>query len=107
MSYELPTPPASLPTDLVNQLNESSPERLHDVATYAEELAEHKEREARLKKDADQDEVEERPEDLPDDVPAKATITIKDINDNRYYYWQWRDGDKVRSQYKGPVNPEE
>lgn len=50
---------------------------------------------------------EERPDDLSDDVPSKATITIKEINDNRYYYWRWRDGDKIHSQYKGPVNPDE
>ena len=81
-----------------------SPEQLQGIATYAEALAEHKEREARLEEPADQKEVEERPEDLPDDVPAKATITIKEINDNRYYYWQWRDGSQVRSQYKGPVD---
>ncbi|ELY26512.1 hypothetical protein C500_15155 [Natrialba magadii ATCC 43099] len=54
-----------------------------------------------------EDDVDDRPEDLPDDVPAKATITIKEINDNRYYYWQWRDGEKIRSQYKGPVSPDE
>ncbi|EMA14150.1 hypothetical protein [Haloarcula amylolytica] len=107
MSLEPPNPPESLPTEVVNTLNESSPERLRDVATYAEELAEYKEREARLEEESDQDEMEGRPDDLPDDVPAKATITIKEINDNRYYYWQWREGDKVRSQYKGPVNSEE
>ncbi|WP_430639652.1 hypothetical protein [Haloferax volcanii] len=107
MSYEPPTPPSRLPTDIVNVLNESTPDRLRDVATYAEALAEHKEREVRLEEEADQDEVEERPDDLPDDVPAKATITIKEINDNRYYYWQWREVDKVTSKYKGPVNPDE
>ncbi|WP_226483181.1 hypothetical protein [Natrinema amylolyticum] len=106
MSYEPPTPPASLPTEIVNTLNESTPERLRDVATYAEELAEHREREARLEKPADQDEVEEQPDDLPDDVPSKATITIKEINDNRYYYWQWREGEKIKSKYKGPVDSE-
>ena len=44
---------------------------------------------------------------FPMTSPSKATITIKEINDNRYYYWQWRDGDKTRSQYEGPVNPDE
>jgi hypothetical protein len=107
MPSEPPTPPTSLPTEIINTLNELTPEYLQDVATYAEALAEHREREARLKEDANQNEVEERPNDLPDDVPAKATITIKEINDNRYYYWQWRDGEKIRSQYKGPVNPDE
>ncbi|AKU09878.1 hypothetical protein [Haloferax gibbonsii] len=106
MSYEPPTPPPNLPTEVVNALNQSSPTRLRDVARYAEELAEHKEREARLEDESPEGELEERSDDLPDDVPTKATITVKDINDNRYYYWQWREGDKIKSKYKGPVNPD-
>jgi len=107
MSYEPPTPPADLPTDVIDTLDDYSPEILRRVASYAEELAEYREREARLSEAEEEDEIEKRPDDLPDDVPSKATITIKEINDNRYYYWQWRDGDKIRSQYKGPVNPDE
>jgi hypothetical protein len=107
MSYEPPTPPANLPTKIVDALNEATPEHLRDAASYAESLAEHKEREARLEEETDDADVEERPDDLPDDVPAKAAITIKEINDNRYYYWQWREGDSVTSKYKGPVNPDE
>lgn len=106
MSNKPPTPPASLPTEIVNTLNELTPKRLRDVATYAEALAEHKNREARLEKEGD-DDIEGRPEDTPEDVPTKATITIKEINDNRYYYWQWREGESVKSKYKGPVNPDE
>ncbi|MYL16749.1 hypothetical protein GLW36_08825 [Halorubrum terrestre] len=106
MSHQPPSPPADLATEVVNALNGSSPEQLRDVATYAEALAEHKEREARLEESPDQEEGEEQPDELPDDVPAKATITIKDINDNRYYYWQWRDGEQVKSKYKSPVNPD-
>jgi len=107
MSYEPPTPPAELPSDIVDTLNGCSPDQLQHVARYAEELAEHKAREARLEEESEEEEIEERPDDLPDDVPAKATITIKEINDNRYYYWQWREGDTVTSKYKGPVNPDE
>ncbi|MCD2201393.1 hypothetical protein LPA44_16100 [Halobacterium sp. KA-4] len=102
MSYEPPTPPADLPTDVVDTLDGYSPELLRDVACYAEELAEHRKREARLAEAEEEDEVDEQ----PDDVPTKATITIKEINDNRYYYWQWREGEKVRSKYKGPVSPD-
>jgi len=87
MSYEPPSPPANLSTEIVDALNEATPEHLRDVGRYAEALAEHKERETRLKEEADNADVEERPDDLPDDVPAKATITIKEINNNRYYYW--------------------
>ena len=106
MSYEPPTPPAELQTDIVNTLNSYSPDQLQHVARYAEELAEHKAREARLEEESDDDEIDNRPDDLPDDVPSKATITIKEINDNRYYYWQWREGDKIKSKYKSPVNSE-
>jgi hypothetical protein len=107
MSYEPPTPPADLPTEIVDTLNEYSPDQLQHVARYAEQLAEHKAREARLEEESDEGEIDDRPDDLSDDVPSKATITIKEINDNRYYYWQWREGDKVTSKYKGPVNPDE
>ena len=86
MSYEPPTPPAELPTDIVNTLNGYSSDQLQHVARYAEELAEHKARKARLEENSDEDEIDERSDDLPDDVPLKATITIKEINDNRYYY---------------------
>ncbi|WP_254280734.1 hypothetical protein [Haloarcula marina] len=106
MSYEPPTPPAELPGEIVNTLNGYSPDQLKHIARYAEELAAHKAREARLEEESDDDKIHERPDDLPDDVPAKATITIKEINDNRYYYWQWRDGDKIKSKYKGPVTPD-
>lgn len=109
MSYEPPTPPAELSKEIVNTLNRHDPEKLDHVATYAEALAEHKRRKTRLEEpeDEDENEIKERPNDLPDDVPAKATITIKEINDNRYYYWQWREGDKVKSKYKSPVNATE
>jgi hypothetical protein len=106
MSDEPPTPPADISTDLVDTLNGYSPDQLQQVARYAEELAEHKAREARLEEEAAEDEIDERPDDLPDDVPSKATITIKEINDNRYYYWQWREGEKVKSKYKAPVDTE-
>ncbi|OYR63021.1 hypothetical protein DJ71_23420 [Halorubrum sp. E3] len=107
MSYEPPTPPADLSTDTVDTLNDYSPDQLQHVARYAEELAEHKAREARLEEESGDNEKDKRPDDFPADVPAKATITIKEINDNRYYYWQWRDGEKIRSQYKGPVSSDE
>lgn len=106
MSYEPPTPAAELSTEIVNTLNGYAPDQLRQVARYAEALAEHREREARLE-EADEDDIEERPDGLPDDVPAKTTITIKEINDNRYYYWQWRDGEKIRRKYKAPVSPDE
>ena len=53
MSYEPPTPPATLTTEILNTLNESEPEQLREMATYTEALAEHREREARLTEPAE------------------------------------------------------
>jgi len=103
MPNEPPTPPAELPSEIINTLDGCPPERLRAVSRYSDELADYKERMAGL----EEDQSHTRPEDLPDDVPARATVTIKEINDNRYYYWQWREGEKVTSKYKGPVNPDE
>ncbi|OVE82949.1 hypothetical protein [Natronolimnobius baerhuensis] len=107
MSDEPPKPPAELPDDLGDAITDYSSDQLRRIAHYAEALAEYQEREARLAEKSDSSDIEERSADLPDDVPSKATTTIKEINDNRYYYWQWRDGDQIKSKYKGPVNPDE
>ena len=74
----------------------------------SEAQSEYRECEAHLAEGDDerQRRQEGRSDDLPDGVPSKATLTIKEINDNRYY-WQWRDGDQVKSKYKGPVDSTE
>jgi hypothetical protein len=59
MPSEPPTPPAGLPADVVDTLNRYDPDRLRDVARYAEALAEHKAREARLEERSHEDEVDE------------------------------------------------
>ncbi|QFU84230.1 hypothetical protein [Natronorubrum aibiense] len=106
MSCEPPTPPQELPTGILETFDDFSPKLLRHVARYSKELAEYREREARLTENEENEVVEERSEDFPDDVPSKATITVKEINDNRYYYWQWREGEKIKSKYKGPVDSE-
>lgn len=106
MSDSSPMPPSELPTDIVNALDSYLPELLRHVAHYAEELAEYRERKARLDDTDDEDEIEKRPENLPDGVPSKATITTKEINNN-HYYWQWREGDQIKSKYKGLANSDE
>ncbi|MDS0261221.1 hypothetical protein NDI56_17615 [Haloarcula sp. S1CR25-12] len=37
--------------------------------------------------------------------PSKGTLTTKTIKGREYYYLQWRDGEKVKSQYVAPVDP--
>ena len=97
----------SAPCCFVRDAFHDTLEQLQHVARYAEELAEHKARKARLEEEAAEDETDDRPDDLPDDVPSKATITIKKIKNNRYYYWQWREGNRVKSKHKSPVNPDD
>jgi len=49
-----------------------------------------------------------RPEFDPrsfDDVPLSASVTVKETYDGyKYYYWQWRDGDTIRSKYIQPAD---
>lgn len=36
---------------------------------------------------------------------SKGNLTTKTIDGRDYYYLQWREGDKVKSQYVGPISP--
>jgi len=102
---EEPTQPATLPSDIVDECLALSVDQLQELAKYAESLAEYREREKRL--EGEDESSDEAPDDRPDEVPAGASVTVKEINDNRYRYWQWRDGDKIKSKYIGPANPDE
>lgn len=99
-----PTPPATLPSDLTDKCRSLSADQLRELARYAESLAEYQERQARL--EADDESPDNEPDERPDGVPTGASVTIKEINDNRYRYWQWRDGDKIKSKYIGPADSE-
>jgi len=43
--------------------------------------------------------------DESDVPPEKGTLTTKTIDERKYYYLQWREGEQVKSQYVAPVNP--
>ena len=107
MPYEPPTPPNGVPEPLLDRLRNQSPDDLRRIAEYAEALAEHRDRESRLSEDGSQENQDLPDLDRPKGVPSKATVTTKTINENQYYYWQWRDGDKVKSWYIGPVDAAE
>jgi Ni/Co efflux regulator RcnB len=105
---EPPATPTGLPPDLVSALDGCTPAQLRDIAGYASDLATHKERAADEETDSDGEEEDatETAPDPPSDVPARATLTTKEINGHRYHYWQWRDGDTIRSKYRGPAGAE-
>ena len=100
---EEPTPPATVPSDLIEGCRTLSPDQLRELARYAKSLAEYQDRQTRA---ADEESHDADPDQRPDGVPAGASVTVKEINDNRYRYWQWRDGDTIKSKYIGPAETE-
>jgi len=107
--------PDSCPKYLAEGLDKQSPETLDEIGEYARALAEQK-------RHAAQQELEEQAvdDDMPDDwddeewavaleesgadgeVPSGATLTTKEIKGRQYYYWQWREGEIVKSKYVRP-----
>jgi len=58
--------------------------------------------------DEDEDEWREALEEAFEEAEisrSKGTLTTKTIDGRDYYYLQWREGDKVKSQYVAPVSP--
>ena len=111
MDASEPTPPDDVAQYLLDGLDRQDADTLRSIAAYAERLADWRELQAAADlEDGDDEVVRESSEDLddlPDDVPRKASVVVKEINDNRYEYYQWREGSTVKSQYKAPVNPSE
>jgi len=92
------------PKYILEGLEKQSPETLREIAQIATEMADKKERQ--LEAELEEQEVNNMPDDLArDDAPSRATLTTKKINGNQYYYWQWREGEKIESEYIRPVDP--
>ena len=92
------------PKYILEGLEKQSPETLREIAQIATEMADEKERQ--LEAELEEQKIDDQPEDLDrDDAPFSATLTTKKIKGNQYYYWQWRDGEKIRSEYIRPVDP--
>lgn len=111
MTDEVPQAPASIPKYIRDGLEKQDEQTLRDIAEYAGALAEFRQAET-TEEEAAEDTVEETDavsdEELDRrDAPARATRVTKEINENRYYYWQWREGEKIKSEYIGPVKDSE
>ena len=55
----------------------------------------------------DEDEWEKRVEEAhenSDMPPEKGMLTTKTIGERQYYYFQWREGEQVKSQYVAPLS---
>lgn len=110
-----PDPPASLPKYLREGATKQDAATLRELAAYATALADWKEADAATALDDAAVDDDETPSEYDDaewedaldstGAPPRATITVKEINGNRYYYYQWRDGDAIKSEYIAPVSP--
>ncbi|SIR75490.1 hypothetical protein SAMN05421858_3638 [Haladaptatus litoreus] len=130
----MPKPPKPQPSDLlpkyiVEGLQKQDSETLRAVADYAQELRVYRAAQAETDREtavgthhseqATANELVARAQSkgISDDsadwnaivekgVPAKASIVTKTISDNQYYYFQWREGDRIKSEYIAPVSPQ-
>lgn len=110
-----PTPPDRIPKYIAEGLAKQDAGTLRAIATHAEALAAHREAVAEGTLEEETTAEDDRPDDWDDDeweaavegteAPAKATLTVKTINGNDYYYYQWREGDEIRSEYVAPASP--
>jgi len=117
-----PEAPSDLPKYLGEGVEKQSPERLRDLIEYADQMADWKEAQAdrELEEQAEKEDVDTTPDeweqqewkevvddarDEADIKPGKGTLTTKNIDDRDYYYLQWREESKIKSQYVAPVNP--
>ncbi|ELZ17677.1 hypothetical protein [Natrinema limicola] len=95
---ERPTPPPELDSvsdETRDELIAQDEATLRAVSSYLETLAAWK----------DQHDGEDtsssdglEPETYPDGVPKRATVSVTEIAGTEYYYYQWRDGDEIRSE---------
>lgn len=121
MSAGPPPVSDSVPKYIRDGLEKQDAETLREISRYAERLADHLEEQAKQELEAASERaVDEPPDDWGDDewddaledaydkadIPSsKGTLTTKTIDGRDYYYLQWREGDKVKSQYVAPVVP--
>lgn len=94
-----PAPPNDLDPELravLEALGEEDAETFQTVASYVDDLATWAESSA----DRESESAADGEIPFPDDVPDRASVTITEIDGTEYYYFQWRDGDEIRSKTK-------
>lgn len=115
-----PDPPDSAPKYIVEGLGKQDAETLHELADYAQRLAEWRTAQAAAELEEEATDVDGSPEEWDDDkwddaldearekadLPSgKGTLTVKTIDNRGYYYLQWREDSTIKSQYVAPVSP--
>ncbi|QLG48455.1 hypothetical protein [Natrinema halophilum] len=98
---ERPTMPVELERperDAIRELEDRDPATLRAAGRYLTALGSWKER-----RDTDRDGAESTPVDaesdeFPDEVPERASVSVTEIGGTEYCYYQWREGDEIRSE---------
>jgi len=96
---ERPTPPPELDSvsdETRDELMAQDSATLRAMSSYLEELAAWKDRHDDGEDASSSDGAE--PETYPDGVPERATVSVTEIAGTEYYYYQWREGDEIRSE---------
>jgi hypothetical protein len=105
-----PERPEEIPTYIVDGLERQDPETLREIATYAELLARHRERE--ISRDELEDAVGEGEEleSVQEESDGKGVVVKKRIPCGKdcngcphgpYEYRAYREGDQVKTEYLG------
>ncbi|WP_158059478.1 hypothetical protein [Halorussus halophilus] len=112
-----PLSPDDIPKYLTEGLQRQSATRLREIANYADQLASYKEAKAEQELEERATDIEETPEGWDEETwtdtieeseaPGRATLTTKEIDGRQYFYYQWREGDEIKSAYVAPVSPSE
>jgi hypothetical protein len=112
---DTPTPPEDAPLYIIDGLQKQDPATLTALSSYVEQLADEKHAEMEAKLEEREVEFDDSPDEWGQDdweaetanteAPAKACVTTKTIDGRDYYYYQWRDGSQIKSEYIAPVNP--
>ena len=102
-----PEPPTALDDDVrdaLARLEDRDTDQLRAVGRYLEELAAWREATGGEDERAETtDAIDESADgadadhEYPEGVPERAEVTVKEIAGTTYYYYQWRDGDRIES----------
>ncbi|NGM71165.1 hypothetical protein G6M89_19515 [Natronolimnobius sp. AArcel1] len=99
-----PAPPPTLEEplrELLVELAVEEPAQLRAVATHATQLEgwlDRQDEDGEAEPTADSSEqVAVGPETVPPGVPERASVSVTEIAGSEYWYYQWRDGDEIRS----------
>ena len=96
---ERPTPPPEVDRverEALDELAKRDAATLREVSAYLEEVAAWKERREGAADESASDEADS--ESYPDGVPERATVSVTEIAGTEYDYYQWREGDEIRSE---------